>query len=450
MKGHKKNITVILDDDPTGTQTVHGISVLTTWDLHLLIDQFNSDEKSFFVLTNSRAFPQDIAYNLMIEVCNNLEEAAAFTNKSFNIILRGDSTLRGHFPTEPNAVEKVLGEYDRWIVCPFFEEGGRITLDDIHYIKEGDKLIPVAESPFAKDASFGYSNSDLKKWIEEKTNGSIKEYEIGSLKSQNIASEGESYVLNMLRKPTKTWVVNATTMAEMRIFASACRQLEEEGLTLLYRTAASFVQAYLQIDKKPLLSLQEITDPIRSTGSKNGGLVVAGSYVPKTTEQLRYLLDVPGIHSIELTTDVLLGKTEIDLDHTIETINKKISSGETVVIYTSRTLIKDDDAVKNLVIGNHISGILVKIVRNISVRPDFLIAKGGITSSDIASKGLNVKKARILGQALPGVPVWSLGNESRFPGLPYIVFAGNVGEPKTLEILVTRLLEVGAERDEVL
>ena len=450
MKGRNKNITVILDDDPTGTQTVYGISVLTTWDLHILIDQFNSGEESFFVLTNSRAFPPDIAYNLMIEICDNLEEAGAFTNKSFNIILRGDSTLRGHFPTELNAVEEVLGEYDRWIVCPFFEEGGRITVDDIHYIKEGDKLIPVGESPFAKDGSFGYSNSDLKKWIEEKTNGRIKEHEIGSLKSQNISNEGVSYVVNMLRKLTKIWVVNASTMTEMRIFATACRQLEEEGLTLLYRTAASFVQAYLNIEKKPLLSLQEITDPVRSNGGKNGGLVVAGSYVPKTTEQLRYLLEVPGIHSMELTTDVLLGQTEMDLDHIVDTINNKISSGETVVIYTSRTLIKDEDAVKNLAIGNQISGMLVKIVTHISVRPDFLIAKGGITSSDIASKGLNVKKARILGQALPGVPVWSLENESKFPGLPYIVFAGNVGEPRTLEILVSRLMELRSERDSVL
>jgi uncharacterized protein YgbK (DUF1537 family) len=61
-----------------------------------------------------------------------------------------------------------------------------------------------------------------------------------------------------------------------------------------------------------------------------------------------------------------------------------------------------------------------------------LIAKGGITSSDVATQALNVSRAVVMGQLLPGVPVWQLGAESRYPGLAYVVFPGNVGRSKSL------------------
>jgi uncharacterized protein YgbK (DUF1537 family) len=70
---------------------------------------------------------------------------------------------------------------------------------------------------------------------------------------------------------------------------------------------------------------------------------------------------------------------------------------------------------------------LISIVRGLQVRPRFLIAKGGITSSDVATRGLGVRRALVRGQILPGVPVWRLGAEARFPGLDYVVFPGNVG-----------------------
>ena len=77
--------------------------------------------------------------------------------------------------------------------------------------------------------------------------------------------------------------------------------------------------------------------------------------------------------------------------------------------------------------------------RRLEVRPRYLIAKGGITSSDLATKGLGVKRARVLGQILPGVPVWELGPETKFPGLPYVVFPGNVGGPEALQDAVQKL-----------
>jgi uncharacterized protein YgbK (DUF1537 family) len=86
-----------------------------------------------------------------------------------------------------------------------------------------------------------------------------------------------------------------------------------------------------------------------------------------------------------------------------------------------------------------VSDALISLVQHLAVAPRYLIAKGGITSSDIATQGLGVRRALVLGQALPGVPVWQLGVEARFPGLGYVVFPGNVGADTALAELIAAL-----------
>jgi uncharacterized protein YgbK (DUF1537 family) len=156
----------------------------------------------------------------------------------------------------------------------------------------------------------------------------------------------------------------------------------------------------------------------------NGGLIIVGSHVPKTTAQLNHLLEnFPNITAIELNVPDLLNST-FDAQRTALDIQTALSSGKTVVLFTSRDRIDGED---NLVISRTVSQALVSIVRSIKIRPKFLIAKGGITSSDIATDALGVKQAMVLGQILLGVPVWTIGNETRHPGLAYIIFPGNVG-----------------------
>jgi uncharacterized protein YgbK (DUF1537 family) len=441
VKKNSEYITVILDDDPTGTQTVHNVTVLTAWDLNTLIYQFRLNEKCFFILTNSRAFTSQVCIHLLVNICNNIRLAALTCNKTFNIILRGDSTLRGHFPEEPLAVEQVMGSYDKWLLCPFFEEGGRITLNDTHYLREDGRSVPVSETQFAKDPVFGYRNSNLKKWIEEKTNGGIKSQEVGSLESSRILNEGEQYIIRMLQNGKKVWIVNASSMEEVRIVASACKRVEMNGISILYRSAASFVQAYLEIEKKSLLSADDIRI-LRKNRRRRGGLIVVGSFVSRTTEQLLQLLQLTEIHAMEVKIDDLAGADQTRIRTLGDSINTLIASGETVALYTSRESKNSNE--DHLTIGAKISEGLVQIVKAIKVRPGFLIAKGGITSSDIATKSLEVRRARVLGQAMPGVPVWILGPESKFPNLPYVVFPGNVGSPDAMKTLVSSLL--AAER----
>src|SRR5262249_54929744 len=111
-------------------------------------------------------------------------------------------------------------------------------------------------------------------------------------------------------------------------------------------------------------------------------------------------------------------------------------AGHDVVVFTSRQVRTGPDAQASLAIFHSVSAGLIAIVEQLSVRPRYLLAKGGITSHDLAAKGLRVKRAVGLGQVAPGVSVWRCGAESRFPGLAYIVFPGNVGSRESLADIV--------------
>ena len=80
-----------------------------------------------------------------------------------------------------------------------------------------------------------------------------------------------------------------------------------------------------------------------------------------------------------------------------------------------------------------ISDGVQRLVADLKVTPAFVVAKGGITSSDVGTKALKVQKANVLGQIKPGIPVWQTGDESKFPLTPYVIFPGNVGEISTLK-----------------
>ena len=167
---------IVLDDDPTGVQTVHDVSVYTDWSMESLRSGFAEDNKMFFILTNSRGFTVDQTTRAHLEIASNVDAAAKEAGMEYLIISRGDSTLRGHYPLETELLRKVQEEHSGWkvdgeILCPFFAEGGRFTVDNIHYVRYGDELVPAGQTEFAKDKTFGYTASNLCAYIEEKTGG---------------------------------------------------------------------------------------------------------------------------------------------------------------------------------------------------------------------------------------------------------------------------------------
>ena len=424
---------IILDDDPTGTQTVVNIPVLTDWSEELLVEELQKPYPAFFILTNSRSLVESEACILGSELGACIKAASEKAGVPTVIISRSDSTLRGHFPAEVDAVADAAGDKNLpYLIIPFFYEGGRFTLDDIHYVADGEKLVPAALTPFASDASFGFTHSNMKLWVEEKTKGAVSAENVASVTIDDIRVGGPGKVAGVLRgvKENRACVVNAASYRDMEVVVKALMEVEEEGIRFLYRTAASFVRTRLGMDSKgKLLTREDMGDP-----TAYGGLFVVGSYVPKTTVQLEALIARADVTGVEIRVEKLLDDQHrnSEIEDVAERVDTSVKAGRDVAIFTSRNLVTGADQSENLAIGNLVSQSLIKIVQALTIKPKFLVAKGGITSSDVATKGLGVKRAMVLGQIQPGVPVWKLGEETKYPGMSYVVFPGNVGSDDAL------------------
>ncbi len=429
---------VVLDDDPTGTQTVYDLPVLTTWDVEAISTEFQQKTPLFYILTNSRSFPTAEAEELAHEIGNNLVEASIQTGQAFTVISRSDSTLRGHFPEEVDALTEILGiSQATKVLIPAFVEGGRYTINDVHYVQDGDEVIPAAETPFAQDTAFGFKNSDLRLWTEEKTQGAVKASSVISLSIDDIRTKDIGDITQKLKDcPEKSvCVINAASRSDLEIAGLALLKVMAKGKALIFRTAASIVPVLGGLSPKTLLTADEL-----SIKKGKAGLIIIGSYVPKTSSQLEHLKKQDHLKFLEINVeDLLSDKRDEAIRQISQTVDKHLRNGETPVIYTSRKLITGDDKTSSLIIGNQVSSGLVNIMKNITEEPAYVLAKGGITSSDIATKGLGIKKAIVWGQILTGVPVWKPGKESKFPGIPYIVFPGNVGGPEALSEITKKL-----------
>jgi uncharacterized protein YgbK (DUF1537 family) len=423
---------VVLDDDPTGTQTVHDIPVLTHWSVTALKRELDNDLSAFYLLTNSRSLLLPAAQQMNAEIGRNLKEAAQATGHSLAVVSRSDSTLRGHFPGEVEYLAAALGgSFDAWLLIPFFLEGGRYTIDDVHYVAEGDWLIPAGETAYATDATFGYQASNLRQWVEEKTGGRVTAQAVAAITIEDVRVGGPRQVMEKLLSLTQgaICVVNAASMRDLGVFVQGLLAAEAQGRRYLYRTAASFVPVRAGLAPRPLLTAADL-----DVSGESGALFVVGSYVPKTTSQVSQLLAVPGMVQIEIDVRRLLDEAqrEAEIARVGGEASEQLAQGKDVTVFTSRELITGVNAAESRHIGQRISSGLIAAVHAIDVRPRYLLAKGGITSSDVATIGLGVERVMVRGQIVPGVPVWELGDESRFPGLTYVVFPGNVGGPDAL------------------
>lgn len=446
MEGFHKKL-VVLDDDPTGVQTVHDVSVYTDWEEESIRKGFEEKEAMFFILTNSRSFSVEETTKVHRDIAARVAKVARELGQDFMIISRGDSTLRGHYPLETQLLADGLTKnegvvIDGEIICPFFPEGGRYTMDNIHYVKEQENLVPAGMTEFAKDKTFGYKSSDLTEYVEEKTEGkyhkedciTISLDELNALDVQGIKDKLMS-AQNMAKI-----IVNAVSYADLKVFCAALVLAMKAGKHYMARTAAAFTKVMGRISDQPLLGRAQLEGD-----TKNGGIVLIGSHVKKTTDQLNCLKKLDGqadFMEFQVNTVFEENGLEKEVERTVKAAEEKILSGRTVVIYTSRQLLAPENMTpeEKLHISVKISNAVTSIIGKLSVKPKFIIAKGGITSSDVGTKALRVKKARVMGQVKKGIPVWMTGEESKFPGMPYIIFPGNVGEVSTLKEIVEELI----------
>jgi len=430
---------VVLDDDPTGSQTVHSCLLLTRWDPETLKLGLQDRSPIRFILTNTRALPPAKAAEVTRSVCGALKEVMGELGwERALFVSRSDSTLRGHYPLETDVMAAELGPFDAHFLVPAFFEGGRITRNSVHYLRVGERWIPVHETEFARDAVFGYHHSYLPEYVQEKTQGRIRAEQVVRLTLEQIRAGCLERLLRL--EGNVCCVVDGETQADLDRFAQDVWAALEQGKRFLFRSAASLLTALAQLPPQPVPP-EEMGQFVRSD---RPGVVIVGSHVQKSSQQLARLLQEPGIQGIEVEVKRLLeaGKEAELLPAILEQVHRAYGQGLTPVVYTSREEVGFDGAnpEARLAFGQRVSRLLMAIVQGLPEGIGYLISKGGITSNNILSVGLNLPAVRLLGQIYPGISmVLTPADHPRFPNLPVVLFPGNVGEADTLVLIHRRL-----------
>ena len=408
------------------------------WDVETLQLGLADDAPIFFVLTNTRSLTPEKAKSITQEVCRNLKQAIALENvQDFLVVSRSDSTLRGHYPIETDAIADELGSFDAHFLVPAFFEGGRTTRDSIHYLKVNGIDTPVHETEFAKDSVFAYQHSYLPDYVEEKTNGRIHANQVERFLLADIRS-GIQERLQKLQN-NQCCAVDSETQSDMDRFASDILAIASEGKRFLFRSAASLLTSLANLGQQPIAP----EAMARYVREGKPGAVLVGSHVKKTTEQLTKLLEAPGTVGIEIDVAELAKSNDAHdalLNDTIQKVNEFFNDTATTEIYTSRKELTFEDVQTRLDFGERVSGLLMDVLQNLPEDIGFLISKGGITSNDTLSKGLALRTARLLGQVLAGVSmVRTPEDHPQFPNLPVVLFPGNVGDETALATVYQRL-----------
>lgn len=450
-----RRVLVVLDDDPTGTQSVYDLPVVMTWTVESLTWALTQGAPAVYVMTNSRSLDPAEAERVNREVVRAAFAAASAVGVRVDFVSRSDSTLRGHFPLEPATLaEEVAAQtgsaVDGIVIVPNFGDAGRITVDSIHYAGNAtDGFTPAGETEFARDATFGYRASDLREWVQEKTGGRISADAVARIDLATLrADDGGAGAIAVLTGLTQAQpvVCDAVDENDLRLLAVALYGAEAAGKRLIYRVAPPFGRAIIGQEVRAPLEPDEIAQ-IRSGGlaqDATGGLIVVGSHVSMTTRQLGELIEAD--HPVELEIDVARvldadpAVGEAHVTEVAEAAATALADGN-VVVRTTRTLVRTDDPDESLAIARRVSTAVITVVRQVLAQrpPRFVVAKGGITSSDVAARGLSIERAMVRGAMLPGiVSLWEpVDGPAR--GIPYIVFAGNVGGPSSLAEVVHKL-----------
>ncbi len=432
------NITkiIVLDDDPTGSQTVHGCLLLTRWDVETLTNALSDVAPLFFVLTNTRGMGAKQAADVTREVCRNLKIALKTTAINPLLVSRSDSTLRGHYPVETDVIAAELGPFDAHFLVPAFFEADRVTRDSIHYLKVNDVDVPVHETEFARDSVFGYSHSFLPDYVAEKTHGRIMARSV----ERFLLADIRSGVLNRLLalKDNQCGVVDAESYDDLARFTADVRAATAQGKRFLFRSAASLVKALANLPPQPV-SAEAMG---RFTRDGRAGAVIVGSHVEKSSRQLARLLQEPGVTGIEVDVQRILQHHDQILKNIVQQAETAFAAGKTAVVYTSRGEVQFADQAARLAFGEAVSALLMDIIRHLPKCLGFLIGKGGITSNDMLSTGLGLRAARVLGQVAPGVSVVRCpADHPRFPEMPVVIFPGNVGDDDALALVYRRFAQ---------
>jgi uncharacterized protein YgbK (DUF1537 family) len=438
---------LVVDDDATGSQAVHDVSVLLDFDVDQLAEAFRGPGSCAFVLTNSRSLDPRTAAQVNTDIGTAALEYCRAAGLRLTVISRSDSTLRGHLFGEVealnNAYRAVMGrEYDAVLLAPAYFEAGRVTVGGTHWARVAGEFVPVGQTEFARDTSFGYTASGLREFIAEKSGGRVRPEDVVSIGMQDIRVGGPQRVSEVLSRSRglQFVVVDGQEYADYEVVALAAARLEAAGKAFLYRTAPSFVPVVAGLAEHEPLSAAEIWPGQRRSGY---GLVVVGSHTKLTNQQVAHASAGPALAEVELDVAQVVDPA-LRSGH-VQAVAGRVVAALTrsnVLLVTSRSVVsgggQDDDLAVARLVSMALTDALSPLHGN---EPAWVIAKGGITSHDVAVQGFGIRRAVVVGQLERGIisvfrPVAA---DAGAVGMPYVVFAGNVGTEESLWRAIERL-----------
>ena len=440
---------VVLDDDPTGTQSVADLPVVTGWSVEDLTWALSTGAPAVYVMTNSRSLDPADAERVNVEVVTNALAAAERAGARVAFVSRSDSTLRGHYPLEPATIADLLERagtrVDGIILSPAFPDAGRVTVHGTHYAGgPADGFVPVGRTEFAGDKTFGYSASFLPAWVEEKTAGAVGAADVAVIDLATLRTDEDAVVAALSAARDRAPIaVDCVEENDLLLLARALQRAEDAGATFVYRVGPPFVRARIgQAPRAPLSAAEARPADFAPDSDAAGGLVVVGSHVGLTGRQVDALRAATATPEVVLDVSAVLDPARRDA-HVLAVAERAagaLRSGN-VVVRRGGAFVAGRDAEESLDFARRVSAAVVEVVQRVVATrcPRFVIAKGGITSSDVAGRGLGINRALVRGPMLPGiVSLWE-PQDGPAAGVPYIVFAGNVGDDDSLARVVATL-----------
>lgn len=421
---------VVLDDDPTGVQTLAGVRVLLSWDAER-VRAAADGRPAVHLITNTRALEPSRVRPLVHEAARTVIDAVP----DACLVLRGDSTLRGHLREEYLGVRDVVasGAWPVLLLVPALPSAGRVTVDGVHLVVRDGGRVPVSETEFARDGPFTYSSARLLDWAEERSHGLFRASRGREVRLAELRGEGGIAVsraiaeLDGVGEPAAL-VVDAETTDDLGIVAAGYADAVADGAGVIVRCAPAFAGVVSGTAAEAAAELPPAGESV---------LVVCGSYVEQTTRQLARLLAAQPDALVE--ADVLAladGDLAAESARLVTATSLRLGHDGVAVLATPRSR---PSGTTSFAAGERIALGLAKVVASLRPRPPVVVVKGGITSAFVLREGIGAEEAEVLGPVAPGVSRWAAEWPDGEP-VDYLVVPGNVGEDDLLERLVDALV----------
>lgn len=409
--------TVILDDDPTGTQSASGVTVLLEYDEGLIRAALEQAD-SVYVQTNSRAIDEASAVALVSDVRDAARRAAAGLGEQVQFVLRGDSTLRGHVFAE---TEQFLDDDSVIVFSPAFPDGGRTTVDGVHLVRIDGQDVPAHRTEYAEDPVFPFASGVLAEYVAEKSGRAAVGIDLETLRSGSAAATIQAAPAGSVVLP------DAVTNDDIRLIVEAITGARRSGRSVVVRSAAPLAAALAGVQSHGLLRHPLVPAPVPT-------LLACGSHTAGATAQLDAVAAVHGPAVVIPTEDAFADP--VAAGHAAaEQARSQLAERGLAVIATERNRSAEHNTLRH---GELVMRALTVAVRSLVPEVEAVIAKGGITSAELARTGVGASRAEVRGQVLPGISVWDLRSAEGAEKL-YVVVPGNVGEADALTEVLAAL-----------